>query len=148
MLAPTMYPATSKLMRINFPWKREEGREFIFLSKGTKRNLKMEINDFSRTNLEELSFLTVFALPKASRMGLACSSCFSNSPWDTHNASQQPPVARRLHQAIYFRFVRKTVCIPIFQTHSSSQVAHWRVSEAEQCFFLEDKRTSEWRHKR
>lgn len=32
------------------------------------------------TNLEELSFLTVLALPKASRMGFACSSCFSNSP--------------------------------------------------------------------
>lgn len=32
------------------------------------------------TNLEELSFLTVFALPKASRMGFACSSCFSSSP--------------------------------------------------------------------
>ena len=31
-------------------------------------------------NLEELSFLTVLALPKASRMGLALSSCCSSSP--------------------------------------------------------------------
>lgn len=28
-----------------------------------------------------MSFLTVLALPKASRMGFACSSCFSSSPW-------------------------------------------------------------------
>jgi hypothetical protein len=33
------------------------------------------------TNLEELSFLTVLALPKASNMGLACSNCCSNSPY-------------------------------------------------------------------
>ena len=33
------------------------------------------------TNREELSFLTVLAFPKASRMGLACSSCRSSSPW-------------------------------------------------------------------
>ena len=32
------------------------------------------------TNREELSFLTVLALPKASRMGFACRSCFSSSP--------------------------------------------------------------------
>lgn len=32
------------------------------------------------TNLDELSFFTVLALPKASRMGFACSSCASNSP--------------------------------------------------------------------
>lgn len=32
------------------------------------------------TNREELSFFTVLAFPKASRMGLACSSCRSNSP--------------------------------------------------------------------
>lgn len=32
------------------------------------------------TNLEELSFLTVLALPKASRMGFACSNCLSSSP--------------------------------------------------------------------
>ena len=35
----------------------------------------------SLTNREELSFLTVLAFPKASRMGLACSSCRSSSPW-------------------------------------------------------------------
>lgn len=35
------------------------------------------------TNREELSFLTVLAFPKASRMGLAWSSCFSSSPWWT-----------------------------------------------------------------
>lgn len=40
------------------------------------------------TNREELSFLTVLALPKASRMGLACSSCFSSSPCaQTHPSS-------------------------------------------------------------
>lgn len=33
------------------------------------------------TNLEELSFFMVLAFPKASRMGLACRSCFSSSPW-------------------------------------------------------------------
>jgi len=32
------------------------------------------------TKREELSFLTVLALPKASRMGFACSSCCSSSP--------------------------------------------------------------------
>ena len=32
------------------------------------------------TNLEELSFLTVFAFPKASNIGLACNNCCSNSP--------------------------------------------------------------------
>lgn len=45
---------------------------------------------FSLTNLEELSFLTVFALPKASRMGLACSSCFSSSPYQTKHSSRTP----------------------------------------------------------
>ena len=37
-------------------------------------------NLLSLTNLEELSFLTVLALPKASRIGLALSSCCSSSP--------------------------------------------------------------------
>lgn len=32
------------------------------------------------TNLEELSFFTVLAFPKASRMGLAWSNCLSSSP--------------------------------------------------------------------
>ena len=32
------------------------------------------------TNREELSFFTVFALPNASNIGLAWSSCCSNSP--------------------------------------------------------------------
>lgn len=32
------------------------------------------------TKREELSFLMVFAFPKASRMGFACRSCFSSSP--------------------------------------------------------------------
>lgn len=32
------------------------------------------------TNREELSFFTVLAFPKASRIGLACSSCRSSSP--------------------------------------------------------------------
>jgi len=50
ILAPAMYPLVSKLMRMNLP------------------------------NLEELSFLTVLALPKASKMGLAFSSCCSSSP--------------------------------------------------------------------
>lgn len=46
-------------------------------------NNTSESEDVARslTNLEELSFLTVLAFPKASRMGLACSSCFSSSPW-------------------------------------------------------------------
>jgi hypothetical protein len=32
------------------------------------------------TNLDELSFFTVLALPKASRMGFACNNCCSSSP--------------------------------------------------------------------
>lgn len=32
------------------------------------------------TNLEELSFFTVLAFPKASRIGLAWSNCLSSSP--------------------------------------------------------------------
>ncbi|KAH9417106.1 hypothetical protein DERP_015316 [Dermatophagoides pteronyssinus] len=32
------------------------------------------------TNRDELSFLTVLALPNASRIGLACKSCCSSSP--------------------------------------------------------------------
>lgn len=32
------------------------------------------------TNLEELSFFTVLAFPKASRMGFAWSNCLSSSP--------------------------------------------------------------------
>lgn len=40
-----------------------------------------ESGEKSLTNLEELSFLTVLALPKASRIGLACSSCLSSSPY-------------------------------------------------------------------
>jgi len=32
------------------------------------------------TNREELSFLTVLALPNASSIGFACNSCCSNSP--------------------------------------------------------------------
>jgi len=38
------------------------------------------------TNLDELSFLTVFALPNASRIGFACSNCCSNSPY-THETT-------------------------------------------------------------
>ncbi len=46
------------------------------------------------TNLEELSFLTVFAFPKASRMGFACSSCFSSSPWRRgHSIRAKTPTA-------------------------------------------------------
>jgi len=41
--------------------------------------VQMEL-DKTHTNLDELSFFTVFALPKASRIGLACSSCCSSSP--------------------------------------------------------------------
>lgn len=36
--------------------------------------------DKEHTNREELSFLMVLAFPNASRMGLACNSCFSSSP--------------------------------------------------------------------
>lgn len=32
------------------------------------------------TNLDELSFFTVLALPNASRIGFACNNCCSNSP--------------------------------------------------------------------
>lgn len=38
------------------------------------------------TKREELSFLMVLAFPKASRMGLACSSCFSSSPCSPEQA--------------------------------------------------------------
>jgi len=34
------------------------------------------------TNLDELSFLTVFAFPKASRIGFAFKSCCSSSPFE------------------------------------------------------------------
>lgn len=44
------------------------------------------------TNREELSFLTVLAFPKASRMGLAWSSCFSSSPWWTQREKTTPNI--------------------------------------------------------
>lgn len=39
-----------------------------------------EMNQRKLTNLDELSFLTVLAFPKASRIGFACSNCCSSSP--------------------------------------------------------------------
>lgn len=35
----------------------------------------------SLTNLDELSFLTVLALPNASKIGFACNNCCSNPPY-------------------------------------------------------------------
>ena len=46
------------------------------------------------TNREELSFFTVLAFPKASRIGLACSSCRSSSPWKgTQRCSEDQAMA-------------------------------------------------------
>jgi len=54
------------------------------------------------TNREELSFLMVLALPKASRMGLACSSWFSSSPCDNRPKSQFPtPCSSSLPHPIF-----------------------------------------------
>ena len=38
------------------------------------------------TNLDELSFFTVFALPNASRIGFASSNCCSSSPYIQHTS--------------------------------------------------------------
>ena len=50
----------------------------------TLRKLQVEMstrNTVLLTKREELSFFTVLAFPKASRIGLACKSCCSNSPY-------------------------------------------------------------------
>lgn len=99
MLAPTMYPATSKLMRMNLPWRK---RRVDFMFQVVCELRTNEYIETSLTNLEELSFLTVFALPKASRMGLACSSCLSSSPWDTQEISDQ------LHNTTEIRAATRT----------------------------------------
>lgn len=79
MLAPTMYPVTSKLSLMNFPCRREEETSATATRRGELELNVMHV--ITLTNREELSFLMVFAFPKASRMGFACSSCFSSSPY-------------------------------------------------------------------
>lgn len=76
MLAPAMYPDASKFILMNLPWKTHHDDQFLNRNQGMWYSM-----GFILTNLDELSFLTVFALPKASRMGFACSSCCSNSPY-------------------------------------------------------------------
>lgn len=52
------------------------------------------------TNREELSFFTVLAFPKASRMGLACSSCRSSSPWKEPRCCEGQAEARAAKPAL------------------------------------------------
>lgn len=80
MLAPTMYPVTSKLSLMNFPCRMEKEEEEASAA-GTRRRTEAQRDAVTLTNRDELSFLMVFAFPKASRMGFACSSCFSSSPY-------------------------------------------------------------------
>lgn len=49
------------------------------------------------TNRDELSFFTVLALPKDSRMGLACKSWRSNSPWKRGEILQQSTGSKHIH---------------------------------------------------
>ena len=47
-----------------------------------KKVIKKKRKKFAElTNREELSFFTVLAFPKASKIGFACKSCCSNSPY-------------------------------------------------------------------
>lgn len=84
ILAPTMYPVTSKFSLMNFPCKARETTSSCRDRRGGRaarpppRYPRLENR---LTKREELSFLMVLAFPKASRMGLACSSCFSSSPY-------------------------------------------------------------------
>ena len=68
----------------NVPARVEIDPDELSLRKRTRQPLVSDRcgpqTSFRLTNLEELSFLTVFALPKASRIGLAFNSCCSNSP--------------------------------------------------------------------
>ena len=105
------------------------------------------------TNLEELSFLTVFALPKASRMGLACSSCLSSSPWDTQRSlgqlpdSHHPPTRRttssRLphHPNAPPRFFLIICFLSHFQQHNRSSLTGFSLSSEDQ-----DQRTHKHSH--
>lgn len=52
----------------------------INLEKGYKKKKKRK-KFAALTNREELSFFTVLAFPKASKIGFACKSCCSNSPY-------------------------------------------------------------------
>lgn len=60
-------------------WNKREKKQFKLLRNADKM-CSDNLNKNKLTNLEELSFLMVLAFPKASRMGLACRSCFSSSP--------------------------------------------------------------------
>lgn len=130
MLAPTMYPATSKLIRMNFPCGTEGKQTSLTKIYTERKNICSTFNlnpplephvhvlvegqkdqedlpdpggcfrrlvqihypdtSFRLTKREELSFLTVLALPKDSRMGLACRSCRSNSPCEEEEEPRQP----------------------------------------------------------
>ena len=74
------------------------------LEEGERRRRKVNINN-ELTKRDELSFLTVLALPKASKMGLAWRSCASSSPWCPVRPAfmlREVLVERRLRGALPF----------------------------------------------
>ena len=87
-----------------------------FLRKTWNKDQGLEVD---LTNLEELSFLTVFALPKASRMGFACSSCFSSSPWwkETNQSSKLKTLIVLCHDSAKHNF-------QIMQFFAALQIFH------------------------
>lgn len=78
---------------------------------------------YALTNLEELSFLTVFAFPKASSIGLACRSCLSNSPWEAKRTSYQ--LQGKLNQ-------RLLVCIKHHSEQTQNSIGNTHHSQNQQ----------------
>lgn len=90
MLAPAINPLWSKLILMNFPCIHNKQLIDKATTKNNNNNKRQQQQQKNQnhslslsilTKREELSFLTVFAFPNASRIGLACSSWDSSSPW-------------------------------------------------------------------
>jgi len=73
------------------------------------------------TNLDELSFFTVFALPNASRIGFACSNCCSSSPYAQWNIII---VLNTLYLMLYSSSFTSQLCITTTVDQLTSNTGH------------------------